>query len=1123
MDVIVRLSQGWSRSTWVITRDEERCTQVVDTAGLPAHVSRPRAVLEPLTQTERLWAQRIVGETGSVADIAARYAEKPEYVRQVLSSVYAKAGCTDRFKRPELLRMYHEVPMVRTWIRGDAPRQDAAGDAESMRLSHQPDVVSHQPDLVSIYLPGPQRFVGRAAELGHVVATITRGFEEWRGSITLVTGEAGFGKSTLAGEAARTLRRTVPNLRTCLGRGVSSVADFGLFQQVFQQLLDEPASSNDDSGSAEPIDIVVDTLLRLGIRSIDEASGFAGLASGLLSRRLSAAAPPESRLHVLSEPMNRLDCYASALRRISQTLPLLLVLDDLHTADEASLRLLLHLARMAPESRVAVIATSRSHSSESPLLTQIQNALLGAGAERIDLETGLAPHSFAAGRAQPDSRHSRDLAFTTEYLRAYFGDQVADVLGHDVARITSGNALFLAETMQNLVERGELRREAGEWRVMRGRVRLALPQRITAVIGERLGRLDAQLREIIRCASVEGNAFSVEVIASALGANASDVLRLLIDQVMREHGLVREDRTVVLPSGQRTHVFQFAHSLVRQYVLEHLVSRFERQEFHLRLANSTEALWEGRIDEVTPKLAEHYSGAGVPTKTFFYALIASERLSRFQSWRDVVRYTRLGLQALDVADLSTSIPLRDVIRLKLLLARAELEGGSGRPRDHIQIGLDVLMPCVSDLDSVGADLAAEVNLTVGQLSLAKGLSDNPANNGFLRRALELYEELNNPSGMILALSPVMLYSNPADQAVGSALLERRQRSLGIAMRQKDPELLAKTYRDLAEHLVSFDTPEPDPLVKAEQHARQALAQSKIRGSPVSEMYSRLVLGWVLHHQGRFGPELENHRRALVDDARRWSQVQLEAEALTDLGHYWSYIVGKQGQAEPLMMEGCELRRDLGLHMVNDREHLATHFMRTGAWSRAQSYLEELVTELAERGPDRAARAAAQLGNALYASGDKQKAERYLNLAAEQEGSRLTAASPFIMLGWARLGLARQAITQATRISTSDILSPAQRRGVFHTYCDYPTLMAETFLRCGDLKQARVWVDKGARVWQELSDITDIDQLIMYWEHVWVWVQTYQQCEPEVAAARLPLMEAALKRHGHWLIGRTIAP
>ena len=142
-------------------------------------------------------------------------------------------------------------------------------------------------------------------------------------------------------------------------------------------------------------------------------------------------------------------------------------------------------------------------------------------------------------------------------------------------------------------ERGDLvRDEEGRWVEGQALDWETLPPRVEGVIEERIGRLEAELREILSVASVEGESFTAQVVARVQEIGERQLLRRLSRELEKRHRLVRERGEVKLGS-QFLSRYQFAHALFQQYLYNDLGAG-ERRLLHGEIAKVLEELYEGQ-------------------------------------------------------------------------------------------------------------------------------------------------------------------------------------------------------------------------------------------------------------------------------------------------------------------------------------------------------------------------------------------------------------------------------------------------------------------------------------------------------------------------------------------------
>ncbi len=286
---------------------------------------------------------------------------------------------------------------------------------------------------------------------------------------------------------------------------------------------------------------------------------------GRLVTGLDVPEPP--RTDPDSERLRLFGAVTDLLTRAGEESPLLVVLDDLHWADESSLPLLRHLVRNVGEARVLVVGTYRDTdlARTHPLAAALADLRREAGVERVDL-TGLG--------------HDEVTVFLSRAGGGEVDPEQVAVLAEMVWRETEGNPFFIGEILVHLVESGALVHREGRWEGDRGLIeQIGLPEGIREVIGRRLAGLDEATNELLRAAAVIGSAFDAAVLAAVAEREVDDVVTVLDAAGARR--LVVEDDDVL-------DRFRFAHALVRQTILEELWTS-RRVRLHHRVALALEA------------------------------------------------------------------------------------------------------------------------------------------------------------------------------------------------------------------------------------------------------------------------------------------------------------------------------------------------------------------------------------------------------------------------------------------------------------------------------------------------------------------------------------------------------
>jgi tetratricopeptide (TPR) repeat protein len=388
-------------------------------------------------------------------------------------------------------------------------------------------------------LPGPvggwhRAFVGRAGEL-------LRLEEGWlsRQRIILITGEAGIGKTRLADQFARLVGQT--GAAVVSGRwSEEQLGPFEGFVGMLRQaveLLEAPA------------------LVGCGdlVRLLPELSG------RLREHPVPTRADPGIERRLLFEAIAR------ALGALG---PTLVLLDDLHWADKASLGLLAYLAAQPDLTDVVLVATLRSTDVSPDTAGRL--AELGRRSDVYYLPLG-----------------HLELPDLTRLVKLVAGDDVSSDWALDVARASEGNAFFAEELAEHLLGQSE-----GP-RTPLGFDGISVPDRIRLTVDRRFGALSSDAQAVLRCGCILGREFDPHLARRIAGLGAEDAMAGVEDALLS--GLIIETSPTKL---------SFAHALVQKAV-DGSLSSLRRIEIHRRAAAALEEAREGGA-ETAIAIARHW-------------------------------------------------------------------------------------------------------------------------------------------------------------------------------------------------------------------------------------------------------------------------------------------------------------------------------------------------------------------------------------------------------------------------------------------------------------------------------------------------------------------------------------
>jgi DNA-binding CsgD family transcriptional regulator len=391
------------------------------------------------------------------------------------------------------------------------------------------------------------------------------------------------------------------------------------------------------------------------------------------------------------------DAVVVVLRAAGAAGGMLVVLDDVHVADKASLVLLAYLARRVGDLPVLVVATHRDPAAGSPLSEVLPDLLRGAATERLPLR-GLGPE--AVGRL----------------LAAVTGRPAPPADVARVHRVTGGNPFFVSELGLQWAETG---------RAVGGPV----PATVREAVRARLGRLGPTAREVLQVAAIIGEQFSDGLVASAVGRSALACLPALDEAVAA--GLVASAG----PAG----VHRFVHALVRDAV-EAGMSSMVRARWHGVVAETIERYHAADLTAHLSDLARHRVAAapttpdGVDQAVRWCERAAVDAFARL-AWEETARLYGAAL------DVGAQLAWHD--RCRLLLGRARARFRSADLTEALHDSLEAARLARS---AGRADLVAEAALVL----------DAVGDPGLLAPVRELCEEALAAPGLAPTLRARLL-------------------------------------------------------------------------------------------------------------------------------------------------------------------------------------------------------------------------------------------------------------------------------------------------------------------------------------------------------------------------------
>jgi DNA-binding SARP family transcriptional activator len=574
---------------------------------------------------ERLWAQLMLAlyRSGRQADALGAY-------RRLRDDLAEQLGIDPG---PELRQLEARIL-----------RQDPSLDLAKPRARPRQD----RSRLPPVYAASPLApLVGRDAELALLRAAWDRARAGER-EVVVVAGEAGIGKSRLAAELARL-----------------ALADGG---DVLVGHADE-----------EPL-----APYQPFVEALGQHEGLAAASARLpeavrvpLARLLPAAGPevpgPAGPRDQELDRFRLLEGVAALLAELAQAAPLLLVLEDLHWADRATLAVLLHLARSPKQAALLVLVTCRTGGP-------------GAGDAWAETLAELRRHRLA----EAVTVWPLDQAAVGGLITGYVGQRPPVRLAAAIGKATDGSPFFVEELLGHLVETGALDARSGRWPAPAAVEYLGVPEGLRVVMARRLARLSAPTVELLQVAAVLGREFEFTLLGRMTGWDDERLVEGVEEAL--QAGILAERGASWVAS------YSFRHALIRQVLYEHL-SLPRRQGVHLRAAEAIEAEGPpaaGRLAAV----ALHLRLAGPRAdqgKAVQLSVRASEAAAGVYAWDEAVSHLRAALQLL----VRAGGPLAERARLAERVARLVYQAGV-----DLEDGVEHLQAALAGYLAVGDEQGA---------------------------------------------------------------------------------------------------------------------------------------------------------------------------------------------------------------------------------------------------------------------------------------------------------------------------------------------------------------------------------------------------------------------------------
>lgn len=663
---------------------------------------------------------------------------------------------------------------------------------------------------------GPETpMIGRAAEM----ATLREAWNQARqrrGRIGVVLGESGTGKSRLVAQLTGDV--IAGGGRVILGRAYDSeqILPFGPWVDALR------------TGGA---------LAELAAEREANAIWVAELAR--LFPELGASTD------AVGDPEDYVRLFEAVVRTIGHLAargPLLLILEDVHRADDMSLRLLAFVSRRLSTWPVLLVATARSEEiADAPLLRRTLAEMHG--------ESGAFSLGLAA-LTQPDT-----MALVRTLCRTGTDDPTARRLGEQIWRVSEGNPFMVVETMRALYEEDAFDGD-----------QLRTPSRVRDVIVLRLERLSARGRQLAALASVVGREFDFALLdrAAAIGSHAAAEA---VEELVA--------RRIFHVVGER---LDFTHDRIREVAYDQQIAP-RRTLMHAVVARAIEDLYRDDLEPHCATLGMHFLRAGLWEKAIPHLRQAGLAAARRSAHRQAIVCFERALEAVRHLPSRRDL-LEQASDLRFALRNSCVAVGEiGQVADHLRAA-EAAAETLGDRLRLGWVLAYRTNS-----HLLLGENDAAAQAG--QRAVSIAEGLAEPRLQIAA----HLYCGQTCHVVGQyrrgADLMRQSIGLERALTARGDQPAQPIYTRSAGILSLAELGE---FAEGLARGREAIGMAETADRPYALAHACFGLGFLHLRQGEVGDALRVLERGLA--LCRGLDAPLLAAALGALLGYGHALSGR---------------------------------------------------------------------------------------------------------------------------------------------------------------------------------------------------------------------------------------
>ena len=398
------------------------------------------------------------------------------------------------------------------------------------------------------------------------------------------------------------------------------------------------------------------------------------------------------------------------LLSLAEKQPLVVVIEDLHWADQSSIDLLAYVLPLIKRTRLTFIGLSRSRHRPANLWNKLAPVLEECRENLVEIPL----QSLSVNESRTLMKHLLG------------GDYLPKSLAEEILDKSEGNPFFLEEVLRSLIERGGLLLEGKRWTATPLTGTLQVPDTLQGVLLSRLDRLSEELKQLTQKAAVIGRVFHYRILERI--ANASNSLR---DQLASLETLDLVHERCRLPELE----FIFKHALTQEVAYQTLLGP-ARKTLHRKAGDALESLFQDRLDEFAGVLAYHFFSAESWQKALDYSIRSGDAAFRVCAYAEARDHYGRALECLKHLEDDPKY-LRQKIEITIQLVGTSLHAGVPEKNLAMLVEAEQIAQLLND-----PVLVARVQLWIGRAHYIGGKLKEAA--GYYQKALSLAEQLEDP-------------------------------------------------------------------------------------------------------------------------------------------------------------------------------------------------------------------------------------------------------------------------------------------------------------------------------------------------------------------------------------------